>query len=105
MKVYIAGPYTNGDVAINVRNAILAGQQVFEAGHYPFIPHLTHFWHLICPAPYEQWIAIDLEWLPDCQALIRLPGASSGADNEVQAALDRGISVYYSVEEFIEGVK
>ena len=28
MKVYIAGPYTKGDVAINVRNAIEAADRV-----------------------------------------------------------------------------
>lgn len=102
MKVYIAGPYTKGDVAINVRDAIIAGDTVYKAGHHPFIPHLTHFWHMVCPGPYEQWIAIDLEWLPDCQALIRLPGASSGADNEVNAAVKLGIPVYFSVEGFIK---
>ena len=54
MKVYIAGPYTKGDVAVNVRNAISAAQTVFEAGHDPYVPHMTHFWHMIFPAPYEQ---------------------------------------------------
>ena len=104
MKVYIAGPYTKGDVALNVRNAIEAGDTVLKAGHIPFIPHLTHFWHLIYPGPYEQWIKFDLEWLPFCQAFIRLPGDSTGADNEEQVA--HGLSIpIFTLENFIEQYK
>lgn len=102
MKVYIAGPYTKGDVAMNVRAAIEAGDRVLKAGHVPFIPHLTHFWHMICPGPYGQWIKLDLEWLPCCGALLRLPGESSGADGEVAEAKRLGIPVFYSVEELLE---
>lgn len=101
MKVYIAGPYTKGDAAINVREAILAGDAVFKSGHLPFIPRLTHFWHMVCPAPYEQWIAIDLEWLPCCDVLLRLPGVSSGADNEVTEAIRLGLPVFYSLAQFL----
>lgn len=101
MKVYIAGPYTTGDVAVNVRTAIAAGQQVLEAGHYPYIPHLTHFWHLLIPGPYEQWLKLDLEWLEACDALVRLLGESSGADHEMRRAKELGIPVYLSVEAFL----
>lgn len=100
MRVYIAGPYTKGDVALNVRDAILAGDAVLKAGHTPFIPHLTHFWHMVCPGPYQQWIDLDLKWLPLCDALIRLPGESSGADGEATLARTLGIPVY-TLEEFL----
>lgn len=101
MRVYVAGPYTKGDVAVNVRNAILAGQELIEAGHAPFIPHLSHFQHLLVPGPYEQWIALDLVWLEVCEALIRLPGESDGADAEVRRATMLSLPVYASVEEFL----
>ena len=104
MRVYIAGPYTKGDVALNVRRAIEAGDAVYKAGHLPFIPHLTHFWHMVCPAPYEQWIAIDLAWLPTCHALIRLPGESSGADGEVAAAQKLGMPVHYGLDAFLAAI-
>lgn len=39
MRVYIAGPYTKGDVVENVRAAVFAGDEVFEAGHSPYVPH------------------------------------------------------------------
>ena len=104
MKVYIAGPYTNGDVAVNVRTAIEAADAVLKAGHTPFLPHLAHFWHLVCPGPYEQWIKWDLEWLPSCDVLIRLPGQSSGRDNEVHNAEKLGLPIFYGVENFLESV-
>lgn len=102
MKVYIAGPYTKGDVALNVRAAIEAGNELLDAGHQPFVPHLTHFWHMLFPQPYEKWIALDLVWLPHCEALIRLPGKSSGADGEVQAARKLGLAIFDSTEEFLD---
>ena len=90
LRVYIAGPYTKGDVAVNVRNAILAGDRVLALGAVPFIPHLTHFWHLVAPKDYEQWMAIDFEWLKVCQVCWRIPGESAGADREVAHALQWG---------------
>jgi hypothetical protein len=39
MKVYVAGPYTKGDVAVNTANAIKSGQELLEAGHVPFVPN------------------------------------------------------------------
>ena len=102
LKVYIAGPYTIGNVDANVRNAIEAGVQVIEAGHHPFVPHLSHFLHQHRPQPYETWIALDNAFLPCCDALVRLPGVSKGADAEVMLAENCGLPVYYSVAEFIE---
>lgn len=104
MRIYIAGPYTKGDVAQNVRTAIEAGDRILKAGHVPFIPHLTHFWHLLCPGSYEQWITLDLEWLAQCEALIRLPGESAGADIEVDRAWELEMPVFYGIEEALRAL-
>lgn len=93
MKIYVAGPYTKGDVALNVRKAIKAGDLLLKDGHTPFVPHLAHFWHLVCPGPYEQWTRLDLAWLPMCDAIVRLPGESVGADTEITIAKQLGIQV------------
>lgn len=103
MKVYVAGPYTLGDVAVNVRNAIAAGVELLDAGHTPFIPHLCHFIHMQAPRPYETWIRYDLEFLPSCDALVRLPGQSAGADGEVIEARKLGLAVYDSVGALLRG--
>ena len=102
MRVYVAGPYT-GDQALNVRNAILAGDRLLKAGHQPYIPHLCHFWHMIAPRPYDNWMALDLLWLEQCEALILLKGRSPGAEIEVEYAERHGIDVYYEgVEAFLD---
>ena len=100
LYIYIAGPYTKGDVAVNVRTAIIAADQLVAKGYIPYIPHLTHFWHLISPHDYKFWIAMDLEWLRKCDAVLRLPGDSDGADYEVLIAQDDGMPIFYSIEEF-----
>ncbi len=104
-RVYIAGPYTKGDVVLNVRNAVLAADRVHALGFTPFVPHLTHLWHLISPHDYEFWLALDLEWLAVCDYLVRLPGESAGADREVEYALAHEISVFGGVGEFTNWVR
>lgn len=101
-RVYIAGPYTRGDVAINVRNAIDAADRLLDYGCSPYVPHLTHFWHMMIPHPYETWIRLDLNWLATCHAVIRLPGASLSADRETAEASRLGIPVYESVQALID---
>lgn len=95
-RVYVAGPYTKGDVAVNVRKAIEAADLLLAFGYAPFLPHLTHFWHLVCPRPYEHWIKLDAAWVEVCDALYRLPGESEGADDEVEQARNLEIPVFYS---------
>jgi hypothetical protein len=95
MKVYVAGPYTKGDVAVNVRDAIIATNELLDLGYIPYCPHLSHFWHLVTPRPYEDWLAIDMEWLRECDTVLRLDGESSGADLEVAEAKILGMEVYY----------
>ena len=95
--IYIAGPYTNGDPVLNVRKAIEAGEQLIELGYTPFIPHLSHLWHLINPHEYDYWIKYDREWLERCDALLRLPGYSDGADDEESYAISLGKPVFYVI--------
>lgn len=103
MRVYIAGPYTKGDVALNVRAALQAASDLRDAGHAPYVPHLTHFWHMLFPRPYEDWLDQDNQYIPVCEALVRIPGESSGGDKEAALAQSLGIPVYYGVEEFLTG--
>ena len=58
------------------------------------------------PRPYEDWIKLDLEWIKACDYLLRLSGESKGADQEVEFALDNGLSVFYGMYQFkiLEGI-
>lgn len=99
MRIYVAGPYTKGDVEENVRHAIFIGNWIAAFGHTVFIPHLTHFWDKEHPHDWEFWMKQDLEWLKLCDAVYRIPGESKGADIEVERARELGIPVYHHVGE------
>lgn len=93
---YVAGPYT-GDQAANVRAAIDTADKLAEHGMAPIVPHLSHFWDLVHPRPYEDWLRIDLAIVGRCDALYRMPDAPSpGADLEVKYALTQGVPVLYT---------
>jgi len=96
-RVYVAGPYTNGDIAVNVRNAYAAANHLAELGFAPFVPHATHFWHMMFPRPYGFWLELDNQFLPCCAAVLRLPGQSHGADEEVRLAEQLGIPVFTDI--------
>lgn len=97
-RIYVAGPYTS-DPETCTATAIAAGAALLDAGHAPFVPHLAHYWETLHGArPYEDWMRIDLAWLEAADALLRLPGASSGADREVALAESRGIPVFHDIE-------
>ena len=93
-RIYVAGPYTKGDVAVNVRNAYEAASRLADLDFAPFVPHGTHFWHMLFPRPYEFWLDLDNQFLPCCEAVLRLPGESAGADKEVQLAQTLGLPVF-----------
>lgn len=95
MLIYVAGPYSHGDVAANVARAIQVGHEVMDAGHAPIVPHLSHFSHLQRQRPYEEWLKMDFELLKVCECLLRLEGVSSGADREVTLANERGIPIVW----------
>lgn len=99
MIIYVSSPYTKGDVSENIRRACFAGDEILKKGHIPLVPHLTHLWHLVSPKPWEDWMRIDSNLLSICDALLRLPGESKGADLEVIEAKNLCMIIYYSLED------
>lgn len=102
MKVYIAGPMTNGgaatpdEVAANVRDGMAAAAALLAAGHAVYLPHLCVALDQSHPQPYERWLANDRAWIEASDAVVRLPGASWGADADVQHAVACGRLVVYA---------
>lgn len=97
VKVYIAAPM--GGKEENTKYAISVANQLLDMGYTPFCPHLTHYWDLLYPRLKREWLSYDLEWLRDCDCVLRLPGESKGADIEEECALSIGKPVYYSIGE------
>ena len=113
MLILIAGPYrsgTNDDPQLmrrNLKNLESVALPLFRKGHVPVI---------------GEWIALPLielagsskpgdgPWeevqypvahrlLEKCDAVLRLEGASKGADEDVRVAKERGLKVYFRLEE------
>ena len=113
MMILIAGPYrsgTNGDPMLiqqNLDRLEAAALPLFRLGHIPII---------------GEWIALPLiklagsrklgdeafeeiqypaahRLLLKCDAVLRLEGKSKGADEDVRIAQERGLKIYYRLED------
>ena len=91
--IYIASPYTVGDVGFNVRVQMDAAHRILDMGHCPVAPLLSHFLHIHRSRPRLDWLAMDMALLGRCDILLRLGGASPGATAEVAFAGKNGIPV------------
>lgn len=100
MKViYIASPYTIGNIAKNVSVQIEAAHRILDMGHCPVAPLLSHYLEIHRCRPYQEWIDMDLALIPKMDVVLRLPGESPGADGEVDLAKKLGIPVYFGWDE------
>ncbi|MEM8893224.1 MAG: DUF4406 domain-containing protein [Bacteroidota bacterium] len=113
MLILIAGPYrsgTNDDPQLiqqNLDNLEAMALPIFRKGHVPMIGE----WVALPLARLAGSIAMgDQAWnevqypaahrlLEKCDAVLRIPGKSSGADKDVEIALSRGLKVYYHLDE------
>jgi hypothetical protein len=86
----------------NIRNALDAADVLLNSGCTPIVPHLTYFWAMVHPHPVEDWLRMDMELLEVCDAVLRLPGKSEGADKEVARAREVGIPVFHNIPEVLD---
>lgn len=113
MFILIAGPYRSGTgddptrMAENLNRLESVAVPLFRAGHIPMI---------------GEWVALPLgkqagstgagdpiydefaypvaeRLLRHCDAVLRLPGESKGADEDVRLAHERGLKVYFDLAE------
>ena len=124
LQILIAGPYrsgTGGDpdaIARNLARLEEAAWPIFERGHVPMIGEWVALPLLrwaeapgaaVGPAPATDGSTTEAHsdvmyetaarLLEHCDAVLRLPGESSGADTDVAIARRRGIPVYFDIEE------
>ena len=97
-RVFVSGPLSGEQRIRNVKAALKAGRELVIAGHSPLVPHLSHLIDPIDELGYENWLQVCLAWVAVADAVLRLPGASKGADRECALALSLGIPVYVSIE-------
>jgi hypothetical protein len=112
MLVLVAGPYRSGTgddpdlMAANLARLEEAAWPVFAAGHVPVIgewvalPVLRSAGATVSDPLAEQVLYPTAErLLQHCDAVLRLPGESRGADQDVAIARERGLPVYHHVDE------
>jgi hypothetical protein len=103
-RVYISGPITQGDRNHNFHQAADAQRRLMLEGFAPMNPMGT----MILPfawqpdMPHGLWLEVDFAWIEVCQAILRLPGYSVGADAELSYAEGLGIPIFHSIEQLIE---
>lgn len=96
LRVYIAGPISKDPLG-GTRAAIEAASALADLGCAPYVPHLCVLWEISKPRKYEDWMRLGFEWLASCDALLRLPGESAGADAEVGVAEEMDIPVFHDL--------
>jgi len=84
--VYIAGPMRLM-MEKGVHDACKMADRLYANGFIPFIPQLSFLWSVVTPFGsddeiYAARLPYDFAWVDKCDALIRLPGQSRGADAE-----------------------
>ena len=113
LMILIAGPYRSGTgddpdlMAVNLRRLEEASWPLFKAGHVPMIGEWVALpiWRVaggkeVGDALYDQILHPTAGRLIQlCDAVLRLEGESKGADNDVRLANERGIPVYYRLED------
>ena len=103
--VYIASPYSIGDKLTNVKKSLEIANILMDKGFIPYAPLLNHFQNEMFPRPEIDWLVFDINWISKCDALLRLPGRSSGADQEINVANMIRKPVFYSIEELVKWSK
>ena len=115
--ILIAGPYrsgTNDDpelMAENLRKMEAAALPIFRAGHIPVIGEWFALPLLkLAGSKYpgdeayeEISYPVSRRILAKCDAVLRIEGASKGADEDVRIARENGIKVYYKLEDIMGG--
>lgn len=113
MMILIAGPYRSGTgdvpekMAENLRRLEAAAHPVFLKGHVPMIgewaalpilrgagggaPGSAAYDAILHPTAHRL--------LAHCDGVLRLPGASAGADADVRLARARGLPVWTSIDD------
>lgn len=101
--IYVSAPYSAPTQAVrqaNVNYAMAVAKKLAEAGHYPVVPHLSHYLHEYwrkrdLDMPHEFWMNIDLALLAACDAIIMLPGwrESRGCCEEYDVAEARKMQI------------
>lgn len=100
VKVFIASPYTRGEIDKNMQNQKDISNKLIDLGFCPLpIALCYHQLAIDLPREYNVWIELTANWIQKCDCILRLPGESLGADNELEIAKELNMPIFYEIEE------
>jgi hypothetical protein len=113
MMVLIAGPYRSGTgddpdkLAANVKAMEVYALPLFRAGHIPIVGEWLALplvalagSRTIGDEPFNEiFHPIAIRLVERCDAILRIGGASQGADEMVRVAQARGTPIFYALSE------
>ena len=116
MLILIAGPYRSGTndhpklIKRNLDNLEAMALPIFRKGHVPMIGEWVALplMHLAGSKKMGDDVWNEIQYpvahrlLEKCDAVLRIAGESKGADQDVEIAKQRGLKVYYSLDEIPE---
>jgi hypothetical protein len=111
--IMISGPYRSGTgddplkIAANLHALEEAALGVYRAGHLPIIgewfalplSHAAGSTQVGDPIFVEFQYPVAHRLLERCDAVLRIPGKSNGADKDVAIASERGLQVFTRLED------
>ena len=113
MLILIAGPYRGGTnydpklIQKNLEKLEAVALPLFRMGHLPLIGewvalplmHLAGSKHIGDSVWDEIQYPVAHRLLEKCDAVLRLEGESKGVDNDVRIAKERGLKIYYRLDD------
>lgn len=115
--VYVAHPISKGSLVANLMAAHGAGMALLKAAVPCIVPGGSCFWGSVTlnmpplagfipevlptGTVHGDWYGMDLVIVSRCDAVLRLPGESTGADLEVARATELGKPVFHDVDSAI----
>ena len=111
MLILIAGPYRSGTgndpelIKKNMDNLEAVALPLFRKGHIPMIGEwvANPLIELACSKEVGDAIFNEIQYpvahrlLTKCDAILRIEGASKGADQDVEIAKKLGLKIYYNL--------
>ena len=113
MLILIAGPYRSGTgndpvlIKRNMEQLEAMALPIFRKGHIPMIGEwvANPLIHLAGSKEVGDGIFREIQYptahrlLTKCDAVLRIPGDSIGADKDVEIAKSLGLKIYYTINE------
>jgi hypothetical protein len=113
LMILIAGPYRSGThdapdrMAANLQALEQYALPLYRAGHLPMIGEWVALPIIRAagservgdPVYQEYLYPVASRLLERCDAVLRIPGESKGADQDVRIAQQRGLHVFHKLEE------